>query len=80
MAPAAAKIAAEAKRLQIPNDANVYPAAGHSFMRKLSNPIIGLVSRLAPVHSAYDPVIAADAKKRLVAFLRTHPLENELQT
>ena len=72
MAPEAAKVAAETKRLNIPNDVKVYPDAGHSFMSKAPNPIIGLVSRLAPIHGAYNPIAAADAQKRVVAFLRKH--------
>jgi carboxymethylenebutenolidase len=72
MLPEVAKVEAETKRLGIPADIKTYPEAGHGFMSKPSNPILGLISRLSPMHGAYDPVAAADAQKRVVAFLRQH--------
>jgi len=72
MAPEAAKIMAETKRLNIPSDVKIYPEAGHSFMNKAPNPMIGLIARLSPMHCKYDPVVAEDAKNRVVAFLKEH--------
>ena len=72
MLPEFQKISAEVKRLKIPSDLKLYPDAGHSFMSKAPNPIIGIVSRLSPGHGAYNPEAAADATQRVVAFLRKH--------
>lgn len=72
MLPEVAKIQSETKRLKIPNDIKIYPDAGHSFMNKAPNPVIALVGRIAPTHSGYNPEVAADARKRVLAFLKQH--------
>ena len=72
MLPEVAKIQAETKRLNIPADIKIYPNAGHGFMSKAPNPSLGLILRLPPGHAQYDPVVAADAKARVAAFLREH--------
>jgi hypothetical protein len=41
-------------------------------MSKARIPIIGLISRFAPIHGAHNPVMAADAQQRVVTFLREH--------
>jgi len=71
-APEAAKIAAETKRLHIPSNIKVYPQAGHSFMNKPPHPLIGLIAGILPIHAQYDPLVALDAKNRVVAFLEEH--------
>jgi carboxymethylenebutenolidase len=72
MMPEVAKVQSEANRLGISADIKIYPEAGHGFMSKAPNPVLGLISRLSPLNNTYDPVAAADAQKRVVAFLRTH--------
>lgn len=72
MEPEAAKIRLETKRLQIPSDIKIYPNAGHSFMNKAPNAIIGLVSSISPLHGGYQPEAASDARKRVLAFLNQH--------
>jgi len=72
MLPEFAKLESEIKRLNIPADTKLYPEAGHGFMSKPPNALIGLLLRLSPGHGAYEPAAAADAKKRVVSFLREH--------
>jgi carboxymethylenebutenolidase len=72
MLPEVAKIEAETKRLNIPSDIKTYPEAGHGFMNKAPNPLLGFLTGILPIHAGYDPAAAADAKKRVVNFLRTH--------
>ena len=72
MLPEVAKVQAETKRLSIPADIKIYPEAGHGFMSKIENPILSLLIRMSPGHGEYNPVAAADAKARVVAFLREH--------
>jgi carboxymethylenebutenolidase len=72
MLPEVAKLQAETKRLGIPADVKIYPEAGHGFMSKIENPIMSLLIRMSPGHGEYNPVAAADAKARVVAFLREH--------
>jgi carboxymethylenebutenolidase len=72
MLPEVKKVEAETQRLNIPADIKIYPEAGHSFMSKAPNAVIGLLARLSPGHAEYNPAVAADAQKRVVAFLREH--------
>jgi len=72
MLPEVAKVQAETKRLDIPADIKIYPDAGHGFMSKIENPVMSLIARISPGHAEYNPVAAADAKARVVAFLREH--------
>ena len=72
MLPEVAKLQAETRRLGIPNDIKIYEGAGHSFMSRAPNAIIGLIAGVAPIHGGYNPAAAADAKTRVVAFLREH--------
>jgi carboxymethylenebutenolidase len=71
MLPEVAKIEAETKRLDVPADIKIYPDAGHGFMNKAPNAVLELLFKVL-VHGGYDPVAAADAKRRVVAFLREH--------
>jgi len=68
----AAKVEAETRRLDIAADIKIYPEAGHGFMNEPPNAVLGFILRHSPMHAAYDPEAAADAKKRVVAFLREH--------
>ena len=72
MLPEVGKVESETKRLNIPADIKIYPDAGHSFMSKVPNPIVSFALRHSPAHAAYEPASAADAKNRVVAFLREH--------
>ena len=72
MLPEVAKVGSETKRLQIPNDIKIYPDAGHGFMSKPPNAFISLLLKISPAHAEYNAEAAADAKKRVVAFLREH--------
>ena len=72
MLPEFGKLQAATKRLNIPSDIKLYPDAGHGFMSSAPNPVLGMLLRLSPGHGAYDPVAAADAKRRVVTFLREH--------
>ncbi len=63
------KLEAEVKRLGLEADIKVYPNAGHGFMSeppKLLRPLMRLM------HAGYEPESAADATKRVVAFLQQH--------
>jgi carboxymethylenebutenolidase len=66
------KIRGEVERLKIPNDLKLYPDAGHSFMNRAPNALLGLLSSLSPIHGGYNPAAAGDAKDRVLAFLKTH--------
>jgi carboxymethylenebutenolidase len=56
--------------LGVPYDMKIYPQAGHGFMNRRPNVLITLIGGLAKV--SYEPDAAADAKRRLVSFLKTH--------
>lgn len=56
----------------IPHDIAVYPDAGHSFMNRAPGPLIGAIARLLPSRSAHHPAAAADAMRRVLAFLDQH--------
>ncbi|MEK7736217.1 MAG: dienelactone hydrolase family protein, partial [Pseudomonadota bacterium] len=70
--PDARRLVQEIERLNIPGDLKIYPDAGHSFMNKAPNRAMKLLGRLLPAHAAYNPEAAADATKRLIAFLQKH--------
>jgi carboxymethylenebutenolidase len=72
MAPHFASIAAETQRLNIPSELKLCPEAGHGFMNKAANPILGFLGGISPIKSRYDPVAAEDARNRVIAFLREH--------
>lgn len=72
MLPEVAKVQSETKRLNIPADIKIYPNAGHGFMNKAPNPIIGFIGSISPIHNGYNPEAAAHAKRRVVAFLEQH--------
>jgi carboxymethylenebutenolidase len=56
--------------LGIPHDMKIYPQAGHSFMSRPANWFVGM---LEPAMGAgYQAEAAADAKRRLLDFLRAH--------
>ena len=56
--------------LGIPHDMKIYPQAGHGFMNQPANWLIRL---LGPrMGAGYEPGAAADAKQRLIRFLKEH--------
>ena len=59
----------ELKRLAIPADFKVYPAAGHSFMTEPANLLVAVLGPLF-AGAGFDPEAAADSKRRLLAFFR----------
>lgn len=56
--------------LGIPYDLKIYPQAGHSFMNRPANPFVRLLG--GAMGAGYEPGAAADAKQRLIRFLREH--------
>ena len=66
----AERLEKELPRLGVPYDMKIYPQAGHGFMNRRPNPLIGLLARAGNVF--YEPDAAADAKERLIRFLRQH--------
>ncbi len=71
-------LAADAERLKteletrhIPHDFKLYPDAGHGFMNRPANAFTKVVGKLSG-KMGYQPEAAADAKGRLVHFLRQH--------
>lgn len=70
--PHARKLAQEIERLNIPSDLKIYPDAGHSFMNKAPNRVLGFLGKHLPAHAGYNPEAATDATKRLIAFLKKH--------
>jgi carboxymethylenebutenolidase len=66
------KIKSEVERLNVPADLKLYPNAGHSFMNRAPNAVLGFIASIAPIHGGYDPQVAADATQRVVAFLKAH--------
>jgi carboxymethylenebutenolidase len=56
---------------QIPHDMKVYPDAGHGFMNRPANGFVKIIGKLNG-RMGYQPAAAADAKRRLIAFLREH--------
>ncbi len=67
----AARLEKELPTLGVPYDMKIYPQATHGFMNRRTNPVVDFVGR-ATGAVAYEPSAAADAKQRLVAFLRQH--------
>jgi len=70
--PHARKLAQEIERLNIPSDLKIYPDVGHSFMNKAPSRVLGFLGKHLPAHAEYNPKAAADATKRLIAFLKIH--------
>jgi carboxymethylenebutenolidase len=68
----AARVEDELRRLGVPHDVVVYPDAGHSFLTRPPNAILAVLGPILPARAAYHPVAAADAMRRLGAFLATH--------
>lgn len=69
-------LAADAERLKkdlearkITHDVKVYPGAGHSFMNRPANGFVKVMGKLTG-KMGYQAEAAADAKRRLVRFLR----------
>jgi carboxymethylenebutenolidase len=71
-APEIEKIKSEVERLHIPNNLKLYPNAGHGFMNRAPNALLGFLSSISPIHGRYDPAVAGDAKDRVLAFLKAH--------
>ena len=57
--------------LGVEHDVRTYPDAGHGFMASYPGPL-GWLSERLPMHVAHDPVAAADAWQRTVAFFNRH--------
>jgi len=66
----AERLEKELPALGVPYDMKIYPQAGHGFMNRRPNLLIDLLARAGNV--VYEPAAAADAKQRLVGFLRKH--------
>jgi carboxymethylenebutenolidase len=66
----AARLEKELPTLGVPYDMKIYPQAGHGFMNRRTNAFVDLIGRAAGV--SYEPSAAADAKQRLLAFLKQH--------
>lgn len=66
----ARRLEAELPKLGIPYDFKIYPEAGHSFLNPAHNGFARLLS--STMGMGYEPAAAADAKQRLVKFLREH--------
>ena len=66
----AARLEKELPALGVPYDMKIYPQAGHGFMNRRTNPFVDLVGRAAGI--SYEPSAAADAKSRLLGFLKQH--------
>jgi carboxymethylenebutenolidase len=71
-------LAADAERLTkeleargIPHDMKAYPEVGHGFMNLPANGFVKIMGKLTG-RMGYQPAAAADAKRRLVSFLREH--------
>ena len=71
-------LATDAERLKrelelrsIPHDFKIYPDAGHSFMNRPANGFVRIMGKLSG-KMGYQPAAAADAKRRLVRFLKQH--------
>lgn len=71
-APEIEKIRSEVNRLNIPNDLKLYPDVGHNFMNNAPNRVLGFLSSISPVHGGYNAEAAADARQRVLTFLKTH--------
>ncbi|MGA2882221.1 MAG: dienelactone hydrolase family protein [Bryobacteraceae bacterium] len=56
--------------LGIPYDVKIYPQAGHSFMNQPANWFVRLLG--GAMGAGFEPEAAADAKRRLIEFLRAH--------
>jgi carboxymethylenebutenolidase len=66
----AERLKKELPRLGVPYDMKIYPSAGHGFMNRRPNPLVTLLARAGNVF--YEPDAAADAKQRLIGFLKGH--------
>ena len=77
----AERLKRELESRQILHDMKIYSEAGHSFMNRPANGFVKIVGRLTG-KTGYQPDAAADAKQRLVSFLREHLLRGqpELET
>jgi len=65
------RLKSELESHRIPHDVKIYSEAGHSFMNRPANGFVKIVGRLTG-KTGYQPDAAADAKQRLVSFLREH--------
>lgn len=50
----------------------VYPGAGHSFLTQAPNRLLALLGPILPAHAGFDAAAAADATRRLLAFLQQY--------
>lgn len=61
----------EVKKQNIPSDIKTYSKVGHSFMNRAPNRLLSVLGVL-PSHAFHDPEVEEHARKRVVAFIRTH--------
>jgi carboxymethylenebutenolidase len=62
------RLEVELPKLGIPHDFKIYPEAGHSFLNPPHSKFARFISKTLGM--GYEPAAAADAKQRLVKFLR----------
>ena len=67
----AERLKKELAALGVPHDFKVYDNVGHSFMNQGPNWFVRFLGN-ATGKAGYNPEAAADAKRRLIAFLETH--------
>jgi carboxymethylenebutenolidase len=67
---AAAKLEGALQQLDVPHDVKEYPNSGHSFLDDHKGLLIGAMGLL--MGARYNEVDAADARRRIATFFRTH--------
>jgi carboxymethylenebutenolidase len=67
---AAAKLEAALEADAVPHNVKEYPDAGHSFLNKHDGVLFAVSGRL--MGGGYDEASAADARRRIVGFFRSH--------
>jgi carboxymethylenebutenolidase len=67
----ARRLEQELPALGIPYDLKIYPQAGHSFMNQPANRFVWLLGGVMG-GAGYEAAAAADAKERLLRFLKEH--------
>ena len=71
LAREAGRLERELESRRIPHDLKIYPEAGHSFMNQPANAFAKVMGKLTG-KMGYQPEAAADAKRRVAAFLKEH--------
>jgi carboxymethylenebutenolidase len=70
--PHAERLEAELTRIGVPHDVKHYAHAGHSFLTRPPNKLMALIGPYLPPHAGHEPQAAADAMRRVLAFLERH--------